>query len=369
LSSILYYISGHGYGHAVRSKQVIRALKKARADLQIHVRSTAPKWLFGDLLFPVSHSRRSIDVGIIQPNSLEMDLQGTLQACQTLHDTLPEIIAQEIAFIRNEKIGLVIGDIPPACFEIAARAEIPSVAITNFTWDVIYNAYADCHHEFTPLIAEMTRFYEKATLALTLPYPCDMSVFPSRRAIPWVTRVSRLTKEQARRQFNLPQSATIVLISFGGMGLNSLALDRFRGLKDFFFIATGPAEVTQGNLLILSDTQQRYEDLLRGVDVVLSKPGYGIVADVISHHVPLLYTDRGEFPEYPRLVEALQDCASAEYIPQGELLAGNVESYLQRLLSKEANWPAIELDGAEVAAESILSVLESHAHRRESTER
>jgi len=344
----------------VRSKQVIRALKKARADLQIHVRSTAPRWLFGDLPFPVPHSRRSIDVGIIQPNSLEMDLQGTLQACQALHDTLPEIIAQEIDFNRNEKIGLVVGDIPPAAFEIAARAEIPSVAISNFTWDVIYGAYVDRYRDFSPLVMAMTGFYKNATLALTLPYPCDMSVFPNRQAIPWVTRVSRLTKEQARRQFNLPQSATIVLISFGGMGLNSLPLDRFRGLKDFIFIATGPAEATQGNLLVLSDTQQRYEDLLRGVDAIITKPGYGIVADVISHRVPVLYTDRGEFPEYPRLVEALQDCATAEYIPQSELLAGNVGSYLEVLLSKKSNWPRIRLDGADVAAQEILRLLEGN---------
>jgi hypothetical protein len=187
-----------------------------------------------------------------------------------------------------------------------------------------------------------------------------MSVFPNRQAIPWVTRVSRLTKEQARRDFNLPPSATIILLSFGGMGLNSLPLNRFRGLKDFFFIATGPAEVSQGNLLVLSDAQQRYEDLLRGVDAIITKPGYGIVADVISHHVPVLYTDRGEFSEYPRLVEALQDCATAKYIPQSELLAGNVGSYLERLLSKEPNWPSIPLDGADVAAQEILRLLDGN---------
>ena len=101
--------------------------------------------------------------------------------------------------------------------------------------------------------------------------------------------------------------------------------------------------------------------LFRSVDVIISKPGYGIVADVISHHVPMLYTDRGEFPEYPRLVEALHDCATAEYIPQSELLAGNIGRYLARLLSKELNWPSIRLDGAVVAAEKILGILESHA--------
>jgi hypothetical protein len=359
LSSILYYISGHGYGHAVRSNQVIRALRKVRPDLPIHVRSTAPNWLFHDAVFPLSYTRRALDIGLIQPNSLEMDLQRTLQECQALHDALPEIMAQEIAFIRNEQVAVIVGDIPPACFEIAARARVPSVAITNFTWDVIYNAYVDRHHDFSPLIAEMRTFYEKATHALTLPYPCDMSMFSNRQAIPWVTRVSRLTKEQARREFNLPQSATIVLLSFGGMGLNSLPWDRFKGLKDFFFVATGPAGVSESNLIVLSEAQHHYEDLLRGVDVIMTKPGYGIVADVISHHVPMLYTDRGEFPEYPKLVEALHDCATAEYIPQGELRAGDVGSYLARLLSKQPHWPSLKLDGANVAAKIIIGLLEN----------
>ncbi len=252
----------------MRSNQVIRALRRARPDLQIHVRSTAPNWLFHDPVFPVSHTSRSIDVGIIQPNSLEMDLQGTLLACRALHDALPGIMAQEIAFVRDEQIAVIVGDIPPACFEIAARAKIPSVAITNFTWDVIYSAYVDRHRDFLSLITEMRGFYEKASLALTLPYPCDMSVFPRCQAIPWVTRVSRLTKEQARREFNLPQSATIVLLSFGGMGLNSLPWDRLKGLKDFFFVTTGPAEVSRGNLLVLSDAQRHYEDLLRGSPIM-----------------------------------------------------------------------------------------------------
>jgi Glycosyl transferase family 1 len=359
LSPILYYISGHGYGHAVRSNQVIRAVRKARPDLQIHVRSTAPNWLFHDAVFPVSHTSRSLDVGLVQPNSLEMDLQRTLQECQALHDALPTIIAHEINFVRDEQIRVIIGDIPPACFEIAARANVPSVAITNFTWDVIYNAYVNRYRDFTPLIAAMRGFYEKASLALTLPYPCDMSMFPNRQAIPWVTRLSRLTKEQARREFNLPQSATVVLLSFGGMGLNSLPWNRLKTLKEFFFVTTGPAKMSQDNLLVLSEAQHHYEDLLRGVDAIVTKPGYGIVADIISHQVPMLYTDRGAFPEYPRLVEALHDCATAEYIPQGELRAGNLGSYLDRLLAQQPHWPSIKLDGANVAAEAIIGLLEN----------
>ena len=74
----------------------------------------------------------------------------------------------------------------------------------------------------------------------------------------------------------------------------------------------------------------------------------------------MLYTDRGEFPEYPRLVEALHDCATAEFIPQSELLSGNIAPFLQMLLQKPPSWPAISLNGAEVAAEKIIRLLDNY---------
>ncbi|MBI2539353.1 MAG: hypothetical protein HYW04_06110, partial [Deltaproteobacteria bacterium] len=101
-----------------------------------------------------------------------------------------------------------------------------------------------------------------------------------------------------------------------------------------------------------------YEDLIRAADVVVSKPGYGIVADAIAHQVPLLYTSRGDFPEYPYLVEAMNSWATTELIPQDELLARNLQPYLERLLNKERHWPAVALDGAEVAARSILELVD-----------
>jgi UDP:flavonoid glycosyltransferase YjiC (YdhE family) len=142
LRSILYYISGHGYGHAVRSHQVMRALQEASPDIRIHVRTTAPDWLFSNLPRPVLFTCQSTDVGVIQPDSLRMDLAATLAACRDLQHRLPLLIEQEIDFVQAQKIDLIVGDIPPACFEIAARAKIPAAAITNFTWDVIYRAYA-----------------------------------------------------------------------------------------------------------------------------------------------------------------------------------------------------------------------------------
>jgi UDP:flavonoid glycosyltransferase YjiC (YdhE family) len=355
LSSILYYITGHGYGHAVRSNQVIRHLKKIRPDLRIYVRTMAPEWLFQR---GVSHSRQTLDVGILQKDSLDMDLEGTAHACQTLRHNVARLVEEETNFVREHRIRLIVGDIPPLCFEIAAHASIDSVAIGNFTWSWIYRAYAKNYPVFKSIIKEMEAFYRNATLALTLPYPCGMNVFPRREPVPWISRTSTLTKRQARSVFRLPQSATIVLLSFGGLGLSRVPWPSLKDLKEFFFVTTGETKQGFDNVRSLPEAQRKYEDLVQAVDVVVTKPGYGIVADVISHQVRILYTDRGEFAEYPYLVQALEECATAEFIPQEQLLSGNIASYLTLLLNKKQSWPVTPLAGAEIAAKKILALID-----------
>jgi L-arabinokinase len=288
-----------------------------------------------------------------------MDLDETLRACQVLQGTFPNLIEQEIAFIKKHQVGLVLGDIPPLCVEVAAQASIVSVAITNFTWSWIYRAYITNHPAFGFIVEQLEALYRRATLALTLPYPGGTDVFPLQEPLPWVTRTSSLSREEARRAFHLPQFATIVLLSFGGLGLDRLPLERLKNLRDFFFVTTGAATQKTDNVLCLPDAQRSYADLVRAADVVVTKPGYGIVADALSHQVPMLYTERGEFAEYPRLVQALGECATAEFIPQDQLLEGNLAPYLTRLLERKPNWPAVPLDGAEVAAAKILELMDA----------
>lgn len=357
MSAILYYITGHGFGHAVRSDLVIQALRRAAPALRVHVRTTAPEWLFHDPGATVAYSQASIDVGIIQRDSLEMDFAATLRACRDLHDQIPTLISREVEFVKRHGIELIVGDIPPLGFEIAARARIPSVAITNFTWNWIYRAYVESYPGFLPLIEEMERFYNQATLALALPYSGVMNVFPKREAIPWVARTSSLNRQQARVKFALPDSATIVLLSFGGLGLKDSPWQRLKQLRDYYFVGTGDSPRRDGNLSVLPDAQHSYQDLVRAADVIITKPGYGIVADVIAHHIPVLHTYRGDFPEYSNLVQALNELATGEFIPQNELMSGDVEPYIARLLAKNQNWPAVALNGAEVAAEKILALL------------
>lgn len=354
---IAYYISGHGYGHAVRSRQVVLSLRDACPELKLHVRTTTPRRFFESSFLPVFYHKRSLDAGVSQRDSLEVDLEKTLGACQALHREIPQLISEEVDFIQREGIRLVIGDIPPLCFEIAAQCSLPSVAIANFTWDWIYRAYLTEFPAFLPLIRQMEDFYRKATLALSLPFACDLRGFPRMVPIPLITRASALDKAEARKQFGLPATAIIVLMSFGGFGLKQLPWEEMERCEDFFFVTTGELSSKGKNFLVLPEAQPQYHDLVRAADAVVSKPGYGIVADVIAHRVPILFTSRGPFPEYPFLVEALSEWATSAFVPQEELRRGKIGPHLKRLLEREPSWPTVPLNGAQVAAERIIALL------------
>jgi L-arabinokinase len=148
-----------------------------------------------------------------------------------------------------------------------------------------------------------------------------------------------------------------VLLSFGGIGLERFPYGRLPALSDYYFVATDAAAPRLPNLKVLSPQQRGYEALVRAADVVVTKPGYGIVADCLAAQTPVLYCDRGGFAEYPILVDALETCGPALHLPRAALLAGDLGPALDRLLALERPWRVPCLDGAAVAASRLLDLL------------
>ena len=77
--SLVFHISGHGFGHASRDIEVINALLARLPDLQVHVRTYAPRWLF-DLTVrgAVHYERIDCDTGVVQRDTLNPDIEATV---------------------------------------------------------------------------------------------------------------------------------------------------------------------------------------------------------------------------------------------------------------------------------------------------
>ncbi len=101
----------------------------------------------------------------------------------------------------------------------------------------------------------------------------------------------------------------------------------------------------------------RYEDLVRAVDVVATKPGYGIISECLANDTALLYTSRGDFIEYDVLVEAMPRFLRSAFIGHDDLFAGDWTPHLDALLAQAEPPERPATDGADVAAARLLAMI------------
>ena len=97
--------------------------------------------------------------------------------------------------------------------------------------------------------------------------------------------------------------------------------------------------------------------VVAAVDVVVTKPGYGIISECVANDTALLYTDRGHFIEYDVLVAEMPRYLRCAYLPQAALLTGHWQDALDALASAPPAPPAPRVDGAAVAADWIRQQL------------
>jgi L-arabinokinase len=77
-----------------------------------------------------------------------------------------------------------------------------------------------------------------------------------------------------------------------------------------------------------------YEDLVGGAEVVVTKPGYGIISECIANDSAILYTSRGHFTEYDVLVAEMPKYLRSAFIGHDDLFAGKWESHVDKLLAQ-----------------------------------
>jgi hypothetical protein len=362
--SIVFYITGHGFGHAVRQIAIVNAVVHREPDVPVIVRTSVAPWLFArSVRASVRLEPGVVDTGAIQRGSLDVDIPATLEAAQAFYAGADAWIAREAAWLAGEGARVVVADIPPLPIAAARRAGVPAVGISNFTWDWIYEDY-DARRLAPGLVEAMERHYADADEGWRLPMHGGFPSFRTLRDLPLVARVARLPRETVRAALGLPPDRPLVLVSLGGYGARGIDLHAaaasLRGAADvvatsYDAFSPGPG-VHRVDEAAMYGQRIRYEDLVGAVDIVASKPGYGIISECAANGTRLLYTDRGRFCEYEVLVREMPRFLESAFIGQEDLLAGRWHAAVTGLLGAPAR-PRVPAEGAAVAAEWISAKL------------
>jgi hypothetical protein len=361
---IVFYISGHGFGHASREVEVINRLGELAPIL---IRSAvSPALLTRTVLVAYELLAGACDTGVIQSTSVAHDDEATVREAITFYETFDARVEAEVALLRSRGVRLIVSDIAPLAFPVAARLGVPAIAISNFTWDWIY----ETHPQFLPggasAIALIRSCYRQAALALELPFSGGFEIFPTVEKLPLIARRPTRSRAETRAFFNLPADGHIALLSFGGYGLASLDLSHLDCGPAWTVVTTD--SVSQSRVLpehVRSVPERsfiasgfRYEDLVAAVDVVITKPGYGIIAECIATDTAMLHTSRGAFREAAVLTEALPRFVRSRFISQTDLFSGTWHAALDGVVRQPSPPETLATNGAEIVEGKIREWLD-----------
>jgi hypothetical protein len=357
--AIAYYITSHGYGHGVRSGSVIRALHHLYPQFAVHIITHLPEAFLADQAGTGRHSHRagSFDVGMVQLDSIRVDVDSTLNRVEQLYRAREELIEQERAFLVKKRIGLVVSDIPGIPIEAASGLGIPSLAIGNFGWDWIYSEFVPRNPRWQPIVESLREEYGRADLLLRLPFCEEMSAFPRKQDIPLVASPGTCRRAEIARLTGCDGGKKWVLLSFTTLDWDSEALGRVRRIEEYEFFSVLPLQWAHSGIHGLNREDIPFSDVLASVDAVISKPGFGIVSDCVVNGKPLIYADRTDFLEYPILVSAIRKYLKHVHIPGADLYRGDVRESLDRLWNSPEPEAKLGRGGDVIAARIIASLL------------
>ena len=351
-------ISAHGFGHLAQAAPIINALAARLPRLRLTLRSgLSTELLRARLHHALTHLAGSSDFGYVMLDAMCVDLAATAQAYRQQHSAWDRLVEQEAQFLATLRPTLVFSDIAYLPLAGAARAGIPAVAACSLNWAELFAHFfagqdwaAEVHHQ-------MLAAYNGAECFLRLTPGMAMEDLSRRRSIGPVAALGEDRRQHLRREVACPGDERLVLIAFGGIN-KELPLAGWPTMNGIHWLVPQAWQSRQPNTSDFETLGLAMPDLLRSVDAVIAKPGYGTFAEAACNGTPVLYIRRQEWPEQDCLIDWLETYGQCREISAADLLAGIIEPALAALWRQAPPQPPVPT-GAEEAATALLSWLTS----------
>jgi hypothetical protein len=357
-TTIAYFITPHGFGHASRAAAVMAAVHAILPGVRFELFTICPRWIFGDTLeTPFGYHAVETDIGVVQRSPLEEDLAET---CRRLDRRLPyaaEHLQALAGQLKALKCRLVICDVSALGIAAAHQAGLPAVLVENFTWDWIYNAYARMVPELGRHGNYLGELISRADLHIQTE-PFCRSVEGATQVGP-IARAARSSPGEIRARLNIPDNAPMVLVSMGGVPDRFDFLSHLGSDLDPFIVLPGAdgLHFSHDRVIALSAHSSFYHpDLVAAADALIGKAGYSTTAEAYFCGVPFGFISRSGFPEAQALETFITRHLPARRISADAYGNGEWIRSLPELLALARRDP-IKANGAAAAASAITDMV------------
>jgi len=349
-------ISSHGFGHLAQVAPILNQLARIRPELRLTIRSgLPPEKMRARIAAPFEHLVGRSDFGFVMLDAVRIDHAATANAYRNWHGDWPERVADEAGSLRRLAPDLVLTDVAYLPLAGAAALGVPALSMCSLNWADLFDHVFGQEPWARTIHQEILAAYRGAKCFLRLTPAMPMPELANTRSIAPVAALGHDCRGELVAQLGAAPKERIVLVAFGGFDKN-LNAARWPVMPGVRWLVPESWEIARGDMAALEPLCMNFTDLLRSVDAVLTKPGYGTFTEAACNGTPVLYVRRDDWPEQDCLIDWLAKNARCAEISEAELMSGRMQSALEQLWQQSR--PAVPRpDGAAEAAELIASYL------------
>ncbi len=344
-------ISSHGFGHLAQTAPVLNRLAELLPALKITLRSGLPaEKLRQRIRTPFEHIAAASDFGYVMVDALTIDHDATRARYRAQHADFNDRVAADAALLRDLQVNAVFSNVAYIPLAGAVQAGIPALAMCSLNWADLYAHYfgADAIH------AEMLAAYRSATFLRTTP---GMPMAALDRTISIGPLASRGNERRAelRAKVSAGETARMVIVALGGVPVR-LPVEDWPIVPDTHWLIPAAWHVQRDDMHAFEPLDWPFVDLLRSVDAVITKPGYGTFTEAACNGATVIFQRRDNWPEQECLLDWLHAHARCAEVSASDLAAGNLDAALAAC-EKAAVPSPLTFDGADDAARQLRALL------------
>ncbi|MHA2247493.1 MAG: glycosyltransferase family protein [Candidatus Hodarchaeales archaeon] len=366
MTTIAYFISDHGFGHASRSIAIIRSLLDCDLDISINLHTSKPLPFVRNSLSSSEYRDRFDfhdmvnDFGFIKKQqSFLINHEETAHKVHRWVQSWQEsYLHDKFSYLKEKNIDLVISDISPQPFILAKKLEVPSIAISNFTW---FDIYQNSSYQQDDL-EKIWSAYREASLGLLLPFSFKNEVFRSTLETNLVSRTPTRTREQMRKELNIDSSSMIVYAGTGSAMINPFQ-KKWSDDPEIVFILGSQSTIEEDtNIRKIPVNDHESQDYIASSDIALIKPGYSSVSEAIRSQIPIIVVDFPKTTESSLISDIVQELGIGISISAKNYFIGTWKDIIDEVLALKKNYNNLPdrfiKQGEKQAANIILNLLE-----------
>ena len=328
-------ISAHGFGHAAQIIPILNELGKIVENVHVVLRTCAPAYLFEEALHvPWELQAVPQDIGCHQRGPLDIDIDGTWSAYKEFHVNWAHRVSLEAQAMNEVQPNLVISNISYLAIASAFEGNCPVVAIASLSWDqVLTGAMPLLRADQRVIVEHIQKEYGKANHLIRLHPGIDMPAFASRADTGPSFPLAESSVQDVRKLLGMKREEKIVLIAFGGVPLAGLPLEQMKRCEGFHFLVTGSVlDASSTRIHRVEDLSLPFGEVLRQVDLIMTKPGYATITTAVHYGIPLVYVRRHNFVDEQPLVNYAHKYGRAWELTREQFESGEWENALQSAL-------------------------------------